>query len=129
MFKVKSNHTFLNPSRKQIDSTTQGKKSDYAQQVSGVNQLLDKNGIGISDRSRNSVLDNVVKVERGERSEVNAHQREALNFGRDAFQSAKQGHVKQALVEAFGSGLNAAGSVFKSTYTQTPHEKQGIAPW
>ncbi|WP_164000681.1 hypothetical protein [Pyxidicoccus caerfyrddinensis] len=129
MFKVTSNHTFQNPSRKQIDQTTHGKKSDYGQQVGGVNQLLDKSGIGISDRSRASVIDNVKKVEKGERSEVNAHQREAITFARDSFQSAKSGHFKQAAVEAFGSGLNAAGSVFKSAYTETSHEKSGITPW
>ena len=129
MFKVTSNHTFQNPSRKQIDQTTHGKKSDYGQQVGGVNQLLDKSGIGISDRSRASVIDNVKNVEKGERSEVNAHQREAITFARDSFQSAKSGHFKQAAVEAFGSGLNAAGSVFKSAYTETSHEKSGITPW
>lgn len=129
MFKVNGNHSFFNPSRKQIDQTTQGKTSVYSQQVEGMNQILDKNHIGISDRSRDSVIDNVNKVERGERSEVNAHQREALNFGRDAFQSARNGNYKQASVEAFGSGLNAAGSLFKSTYTETPHEKQGNSPW
>ncbi|RKG77200.1 hypothetical protein D7W79_15915 [Corallococcus exercitus] len=129
MFKVTSNHTFRNPSRQQIDTTTQGKTSDYSHSVSGVNQILDKGNIGISDRSRNSVIDNVKKVETGQRSEVNAHQREALNFGRDAFVSFSKGDFKQGAVEAFGSGLNGAASVFKSTFTQTPHEKQGIGPW
>ena len=129
MFKVTSNHTFKNPARLDIDKTTQGKTSDYSHAVSGVNQILDRAQIGISDRSKNSVIDNVKKVETGARSEVNAHQREALNFGRDAFVSFSKGQFKQGAVEALGSGLNAAASGFKSTYTQTPHEKQGIAPW
>ncbi|RKH53838.1 hypothetical protein D7Y23_02195 [Corallococcus sp. AB050B] len=129
MFKVTSNHTFKNPARLDIDKTTQGKTSDYSHAVSGVNQILDRGNIGISDRSRNSVIDNVKKVETGARSEVNAHQREALNFGRDAFVSFSKGQFKQGAVEALGSGLNAAASGFKSTYTPTPHEKQGIDPW
>ncbi|RKI74776.1 hypothetical protein D7X55_01620 [Corallococcus sp. AB049A] len=129
MFKVTSNHTFKNPARLDIDKTTQGKTSDYSHAVSGVNQILDRGNIGISDRSRNSVIDNVKKVETGARSEVNAHQREALNFGRDAFVSISKGQFKQGAVEALGSGLNAAASGFKSTYTPTPHEKQGIDPW
>ncbi|RKG54516.1 hypothetical protein D7X30_28765 [Corallococcus sp. AB011P] len=129
MFKVTSNHTFKNPSRLQIDQTTQGKKSDYSHAVSGVNQMLDKGNFGISDRSKSSVINNVIQVEKGQRSEVNAHQREALNFGRDAFVSISKGQFKQGAVEALGSGLNAAASGFKSTYTPTPHEKQGIDPW
>lgn len=129
MFKVTPNHVFRNPSRQQIDQTTQGKTSDYSHAVSGVNQILDKNSIAISDRSKNSVIDNVNKVETGARSEVNAHQREALNFGRDAFTSFSKGQFKQGGVEALGSGLNAAASVFKSTYTETPSEKKGIGPW
>ncbi|RKH71202.1 hypothetical protein D7X96_09160 [Corallococcus interemptor] len=129
MFKVTSNHTFKNPARLDIDKTTQGKTSDYSHAVSGVNQILDRGNIGISDRSKNSVIDNVKKVETGARSEVNAHQREALNFGRDAFVSFSKGQFKQGAVEALGSGLNAAASGFKSTYTPTPHEKQGIDPW
>lgn len=129
MFKVTPNHVFRNPSRHEIDQTTQGKKSDYSHAVSGVNQILDKGNLGISDRSKNSVIDNVIQVEKGQRSEVNAHQREALNFGRDAFTSFTKGHLKQGAVEALGSGLNAAASVFKSTYTETPSEKKGIGPW
>jgi hypothetical protein len=128
MFKVTQNHTFKLPSRSQIDQTTQGKQSDYSHAVRGVNQILDKASIGISDRSRNSVIDNVIQVEKGQRSEVNAHQREALNFGKDAFVSLSKGHFKQGAVEALGSGLNAAASVFKSTYTPTPHELRGIDP-
>ncbi|QDE66146.1 hypothetical protein [Myxococcus xanthus] len=128
MFKVKQNHTFQNPMRQQIDQTTQGKKSDYAHAVGGVNQILDRANIGISSRSQASVIDNVKKVETGERSEVNAHQREALNFGRDAFENAKKGNYKQAGVEAFGSTVNGLASLFKSTYTETPSEKRGIAP-
>nr|QLH55637.1 hypothetical protein [Myxococcus xanthus] len=129
MFKVKQNHTFQNPMRQQIDATTQDKQSDYAHAVGGVNQILDRGNIGISSRSQASVLDNVKKVETGARSEVNAHQREALNFGRDAFDSAKKGNYKQASVEAFGSGVNALASAFKSTYSETPNEKKGIGPW
>ncbi|MFP2958529.1 hypothetical protein ACLEPN_11950 [Myxococcus sp. 1LA] len=128
MFKVKQNHSFQNPMRQQIDQTTQGKKSDYAHAVGGVNQILDRGNVGISARSQASVMDNVKKVETGERSEVNAHQREALNFGRDAFQSARQGNYKQASVEAFGSTVNGLASMFKSTFTETPSEKQGITP-
>lgn len=128
MFKVKPNHTFQNPMRQQIDATTQGKKSDYAHAVGGVNQILDRGSIGISARSQASVIDNVKKVETGERSEVNAHQREALNFGRDAFESAKKGNYKQAGVEAFGSTINGLASLFKSTYTETPGEQRGITP-
>ncbi len=129
MFKVKSQHTFSNPARQQIDQATQGKKSDYAQQVGGVNQILDRNGINISDRSRRSVVDNVTRVESGQRSEVNAHQREALTFARDSFQSARSGQYKQAAVEGFGAVLNTAGSLFKSVYSQTPDEKKGQTPW
>jgi hypothetical protein len=129
MFKVKPQHTFSNPARKQIDQTTQGKKSDYAQQVGGVNQLLDQNGIRISDRSRQSVVDNVTKVESGQRSEINAHQREAVTFARDSFQSAANGQFKQALVEGFGATVNTAGSLFKTVYTETPMEKKGHSPW
>ncbi len=128
MFKVKSNHTFQNPMRQQIDQTTQGKKSDYAHAVGGVNQILDRGNIGISARSQASVIDNVKKVETGDRSEVNAHQREALNFGRDAFESVKKGQFKQASVEAFGSTVNALASGYKSLYTETPLEKRGITP-
>jgi hypothetical protein len=129
MFKVKSQHSFSNPSRNQIDQVTQGKKSDYAQQVGGVNQILDRNGIAISDRSLRSVTDNVRQVETGQRSEVNAHQREAVTFARDAFESFRTGQHKQASVEAFGAVLNTAGSLFKSLYTQTPDEKKGQTPW
>ncbi|WP_426756762.1 hypothetical protein [Myxococcus sp. Y35] len=129
MLKVKQNHSFQNPRRQQIDETTQGKTSDYAHAVGGVNQILDRGNIGISSRSQASVIDNVKKVETGARSEVNAHQREAMNFGRDAFQSARQGNYKQASVEAFGSGVNALASVYKSTYSETPNEKKGIGPW
>ncbi|GMT99558.1 hypothetical protein KH5H1_36770 [Corallococcus caeni] len=129
MLKAISSYTFKNPSRLQVDRTSDGSKSVYGQQVNGMNYFLDKKNVGISDRSRDSVIDNVVKVERGERSEINAHQREVVGFARDAFESFSKGNVRQGSVEAAGSVLNAAGSVFKSTYTQTPHEKQGIHPW
>ncbi|MBZ4329357.1 hypothetical protein ACIHQR_17285 [Corallococcus coralloides] len=128
MFKVTPSHVFRDPSRHQIDQSTHGKTSDYSHAVGGVNQLLDKNGIGISERSKSSVIDNVNKVETGARSEVNAHQREALNFGRDAFESIRKGQFKQGAVEAFGSGLNAAASVYKSLSTPTPAEQRGIDP-
>ncbi|RKH74555.1 hypothetical protein [Corallococcus aberystwythensis] len=128
MLKAISSYTFKNPSRQQVDRTSDGSKSDYGQQVSGMNQFLDKRNVGISDRSRDSVIDNVVKVERGERSEINAHQREVVGFARDAFDSFRKGDFRQGSVEALGSVLNAAGSVFKSTYTQTPSEKRGIDP-
>ncbi|MHA7631590.1 hypothetical protein [Corallococcus sp. M7] len=129
MFKVPGSHTFRFPSRQQIDSVSDGAKSVYGQQVSGMNLFLDKNNFRISDRSRDSIIDNVKKVESGERSEINAHQREVVGFARDAFDNFQKGDYRQAGVEALGSVLNAAGSVFKSTYTQTPHEKQSIDPW
>jgi hypothetical protein len=128
MFKVTQNHTFKIPARNQIDQTTQGKTSDYSHAVQGVNQILDKNGIGISERSKNSVISNVKQVEKGQRSEINAHQREALNFGRDAFVSFGKGQFKQGSVEALGSGLNAAASLYKTLYTPTPLEQRGIDP-
>ena len=128
MFRINPNHQFNSPSRQEIHDATKDKKSDYAQQVHGVNQILDKNHFSISDRSKASVLDNVAKVETGDRSEINAHQREALNFGRDAFESVRKGDYRQAGITAFGSGLNALGSMFKSTYTETPLEKRGVTP-
>ncbi|WP_223632862.1 hypothetical protein [Corallococcus sp. EGB] len=129
MLKSISNYVFQNPSRQQVDRTSDGSKSVYGQQVNGMNYFLDKRNVGISDRSRDSVIDNVIKVESGERSEINAHQREVVGFARDAFESFRKGDVRQGTVEAAGSVLNAAGSVFKSTYTETPSEKKGIGPW
>jgi len=129
MFRLNPQHTFSNPDRQDIHDATKAKKTDYPQQVNGVNQILDKNGISISARSKASVLSNVETVEAGKRSEINAHQREALTFGRDAFESAKKGNLKQASVEALGSGLNAAGSVYKALYHETPMEKKGFSPW
>ncbi|WP_375759747.1 hypothetical protein [Corallococcus exercitus] len=129
MLKSISSYTFKNPSRLQIDRTSDGSKTVYGQQVNGMNYFLDKRNVGISDRSRDSVIDNVRKVESGERSEINAHQREVVGFARDAFESFRKGDVRQGAVEATGAVLNAAGSVFKSTYTETPHEKQGIHPY
>jgi hypothetical protein len=119
---------FKQPNRHQIDQATQGKKSDYAQQVQGVNSLLDKHDVQISSRSKASVIDNVHKVESGQRSEINAHQREAVTFGRDAFVSAKQGNYRQAAAEATGSVLNTFASFGKATYTPTPLEKLGVDP-
>ncbi|MCP3099797.1 hypothetical protein LZ198_13060 [Myxococcus sp. K15C18031901] len=127
MFKV--GHLFKNPSRQQIDQTTQGKKSDYSQQVSVVNQVLDQNGITISDRSKASVIDNIKKVETGERSEVTAHGREAVTFARDSFESAKKGEYKQASVELTGAVLNSAGIAYKAVITPTPGENRGNTPW
>ncbi|MBN8227955.1 hypothetical protein JYK02_10585 [Corallococcus macrosporus] len=129
MLKSISSYTFKNPSRLQIDRTSDGAKSVYGQQVNGMNYFLDKKGVGISDRSRDSVIDNVKKVENGKRSEINAHQREVVGFTKDAFESFRKGNIRQGSVEAAGAVLNAAGSVFKSTYTETPHEKQGILPY
>ncbi len=120
---------FVFARRKQIDDVASPSTSVYGQQVQGVNAFLDRNGVNISARSQASVIDNVQKVETGQRSEVNAHQREAVTFARDAYESARSGQYRQAAVELTGSVVNAGGSVFKSTYTQTPSEKGGVDPW
>lgn len=118
-----------NPLRNDIQQVTSGKKSDYANQVHGVNGLLDKMGIGISKSSASGVINNVQKVEKGQMSEVSAHLRESLGFGKDAFDSLSKGNLKQGSVEAFGSVLNAGGAAFKSTFTPTPMEKLGLDPF
>lgn len=120
-------HMFF-PRRQQISTASEGATSDYGQAVFGVNKLLDSNGINISERSKNSVIDNVKKVETGERSEINAHQREAVTFARDSFVSASEGRYRQAAVEATGSVLNTLGSMYKSLYTPTPAERRGLDP-
>lgn len=127
--KITSGPKLNHPLRTEINKATDGKASDYANQVHGVNSLLDKHGVGISKASAQGVIGNVQKVEKGEMSEISAHLREARGFGRDAFESFAKGHVKQGSVEAFGSVLNTAGAAFKSTFTPTPAEKKGNDPW
>jgi hypothetical protein len=127
--KLSSGLKLNNPLRTEINQVTQGKKSDYANQVHGVNKLLDGFGVGISKQSAQGVIGNVQKVEAGTMSEISAHLREAKGFGRDAFESFSKGQVKQGAVEAFGSALNTAGAAFKSTFTPTPAEKLGNDPW
>jgi hypothetical protein len=121
--------SFSNPLRAKIDQVTSGKTSQYAGEVNFVNGLLDKFKVGISPQSAQGVISNVKKVEKGQMSEVSAHLRESLGFGRDAFVSASKGDLRQASVEALGSVLNAAGAAFKSTFTPTPSELKGNSPW
>ncbi|AGC44924.1 MULTISPECIES: hypothetical protein [Myxococcus] len=129
MIKRISNHVITNPARKEIDATTQGKKSDYSQQVQGVNMVLDAFNYGISKNSQKSVIDNVKKVETGDRSEFTAHGLESISFLKDGTKNLLKGELRQGSIELLGATLNAAGAVYKTSYTQTPSEKKGVDPW
>ncbi|WP_338866795.1 hypothetical protein [Myxococcus stipitatus] len=129
MIKGTKGPTFTNPKRQEIDATTQGKKSDYSQLVQGMNVLLDKGNFDVSNKSQKGVIDNVKKVETGERSQFSAHLLESRSFLKDGFENVAKGNMKQGGIELLGAGLNAAGATYTTLHTETPFEKKGITPW
>jgi len=124
-----SSHTFQVPDRKDIEQSTQGKTTDYPNKVKVVNLGLDVFDVGISARSKRNVIDNVNKVEQGERSEITAHLIESQSFARDSFASLVKGQVKQGVVEGIGAVLNLGAAGLEASHTQTPSEKWGVDPY
>ncbi|WP_156441007.1 hypothetical protein [Burkholderia sp. ABCPW 14] len=85
--------------------------SCYSDMVYGVNRLLVDRGIGITQKTGKSIIDNLHKVESGQRSQSMASLRESGRFVCDTIRSISRGNPREAAANASGVLLNGAGSM------------------
>ncbi|KIP14999.1 hypothetical protein KY49_2083 [Burkholderia sp. MSHR3999] len=83
----------------------------YSAAVQAVSTVLGNNGLGITEQSQASVLDNLEGISKGKQTHTSAHMAESLSFGKDALEHARRGELRDGAVTAFGSALNAAASM------------------
>ncbi|WP_232436701.1 hypothetical protein [Burkholderia ubonensis] len=83
----------------------------YSAAVQAVSTVLGNNGLGITEQSQASVLDNLEGISKGKQTHTSAHMAESLSFGKDALGHLQKGEFRDGAVTAFGSAINAAASL------------------
>ncbi|PCE32179.1 hypothetical protein BZL54_11205 [Burkholderia ubonensis subsp. mesacidophila] len=83
----------------------------YSAAVQGVSTVLQNNRLGITQQSHDSVLGNLDGIAQGKQTHTGAHMTESLSFGKDAIKHFQNGELRDGVVTAAGSALNAAASL------------------
>ncbi|MCS6456774.1 hypothetical protein [Burkholderia thailandensis] len=90
---------------------TQPNATYYSAAVHQVSSTLQNNGLGITQRSHDSVLRNLQGIEQGTQTHTGAHMTESRSFGNDAVNHFQRREYLDSAVTAFGSAVNAAASM------------------
>lgn len=85
--------------------------SVYIPAVGCINQVLQHFGVGLSARALNGISDNIHQVYFNKKSEAASSMRESIVFALDTFDALNEGRFSDAVVNASGSIMNAAGSM------------------